>query len=903
MFNNRIVTAQKELLTSIFNQFGKNYNDYKRIVDKYNSIFKLLAAWMLARDSDEFAINDVVNHLSEYIKRKKLSPENIKVSKSKDDKSIYEVTINENSYDDLMKFIEFVHGEFPIVKQQENLKQIDTDRTPVLTGDGIKIFKVDQAQDSKQLAADTSWCIAYPGANNLWQSYRSNRASTFYIVWDENPPNPNQRKVALDFNNRGSEITDIPNRTGQVLSNDISFEYEGKTVRGKDIPTYLAYLKSKNVDIDAKTINTETGKEEKILQNKPLTQEEILATGLCNIITSYYHLIPTTVEDIKTWATGKFVLKAPSSFGFIKEESKGEFKLYEKGYGVGGKLLIPEEKISERKHWSDEIVNPDATHFENLYSSITLESDEFKTYLTKFIGMGWKLPNDIFEYLFNTPGGESELVLYVNTGIELPKEQVEKIQTKKQLFNSYVKQQLTAFSLGHNEGEIIKYLDPDKKDDRDRVIYAISQGGDPLKLPKVWIEKVPQIGLVAADELDDLNLTDPLAIKLAIAKGLLNVYQKYPTLENTRIFLQIPEAIETLRAEALANDFPEKILNSPAKLITYRSRLRVIPNEFKDLPEFSIYKNLNRLMSMGQQGYNKELINNNINLSNEDDLQTAMFYVLNYNISDYLAQDKRFWDYFFENIDRFQSGAFRRINLEVRDLPLGFDDGEDDEIYYPYKESPEYQKDHIEKIVKYIPAKFLSDPSIEENVKKYIGEGETYISKLISNKDFDKAAQYVNSFDDIPKMQLSYLFDIKNPIIEKLIDENFIHQIRHLGQYDVKIVTNLIEWYPKIRQYITYNILFNLIQKNARYGYIMEQKLIPVLLEFYPDFFKENVERLKLSDEIKNMIRQKLSLQTPEEPTIASLNIIVKIARTLDTKKKYNLADKFTKILGKYNVQ
>ena len=92
MFNNRIVTAQKELLTSIFNQFGKNYNDYKRIVDKYNSIFKLLAAWMLARDSDEFAINDVVNHLSEYIKRKKLSPENIKVSKSKDGIAWYQTS-------------------------------------------------------------------------------------------------------------------------------------------------------------------------------------------------------------------------------------------------------------------------------------------------------------------------------------------------------------------------------------------------------------------------------------------------------------------------------------------------------------------------------------------------------------------------------------------------------------------------------------------------------------------------------------------------------------------------------------------------------------------------------------------------------------------------------------------
>jgi hypothetical protein len=902
MFNNRIVTAQKELLTAIFSQFGKNYKDYNKIVDKYNSIFKLLAAWMLARDSDEFAINDVVNHLNEYIKRKKLSPDNIKVSKSKIDKSIYEVTINENSYDDLMELIEFVHGEFPIVKQQENSKQIDTDRTPVLTGDGIKIFKVDQAQDSRQLAGDTSWCIAYSGANNLWQSYRSNRASTFYIVWDENPPNPNQRKVALDFNNRGSEITDIPNRTGQVLSNNISFEYEGETVTGNDIPTYLTYLRSKGVDIDAKTINPETGKEEKVLQNKPLSEEEILASGLSSFVINNQHNMRTTVEDLKTWATGKFVLNAPSEFGFIKEESKGEFKIYEKGYGVGRKLSIPEEKISDRKSWTDELVNPDATHFGNLYSSITLQSDEFKTYLTKFIGMGWILPSDIFEYLFDTPGGETELVLYVNTGLELPKEQVEKIQTKKQLFNSYVKQQLTAFSMGHNDGKIIKNLDPDIKEDRDRVIYAISQGGDPQKLPIVWIEKIPQIGLVAADELDDLNLTDPLAIKLAIAKGLHNVYKKYPTLENTRIYLQIPDAIEPLRAEALANDYPEKILNSPGKLLKYKTRFREIPKEFQDLPEFSIYKNIKRLFDMGQRGFFDALVSNKIDLSNEDDLQMAMIYALEYNLSDSLGNDKRFWDYFFENIDKFQSGAFRRINLEVRDLPLGFDDGEDDEIYYPFKESPEYQKDRLGIMVAKIPARFLLDSTIDENVKKYL-QGEVYVSKLLTNKDFDKASQYIKSLDDIPMMQMRYLFDVKNPIIDKFIDENFIHKIRNFGIYDVKIITNLIEWYPQIRQYITYNILFNLIQKDARYGSYMEQKLIPVLFEFYPDFFKENVERLKISDETKNMIRQKLSLQTPEEPTIASLNIIVKIARTLDTKKKYILADKLTKIIGKYNVQ
>jgi hypothetical protein len=95
--------------------------------------------------------------------------------------------------------------------------------------------------------------------------------------------------VALDFNNRGSEITDIPNRTGQVLSNNISFEYEGETVTGNDIPTYLTYLKSKSVDIDAKTINPETGKEEKVLQNKPLSEEEILASGLSSFVINNQH--------------------------------------------------------------------------------------------------------------------------------------------------------------------------------------------------------------------------------------------------------------------------------------------------------------------------------------------------------------------------------------------------------------------------------------------------------------------------------------------------------------------------------------------------------------------------------------------------------------------------------------
>ena len=39
-----------------------------------------------------------------------------------------------------------------------------------------------------------------------------------------------------------------------------------------------------------------------------------------------------------------------------------------------------------------------------------------------------------------------------------------------------------------------------------------------------------------------------------------------------------------------------------------------------------------------------------------------------------------------------------------------------------------------------------------------------------------------------------------------------------------------------------------------------------------------------------------------EEPITASIKIMVKIARRLDFKKNYKLADKFTNILRKYNV-
>jgi len=53
----------------------------------------------------------------------------------------------------LIALIDFVHGTFPIAKkQEERVEQSETNHTPILTGDGIEVFKVEKALDSKQLS-------------------------------------------------------------------------------------------------------------------------------------------------------------------------------------------------------------------------------------------------------------------------------------------------------------------------------------------------------------------------------------------------------------------------------------------------------------------------------------------------------------------------------------------------------------------------------------------------------------------------------------------------------------------------------------------------------------------------------------------------------------------------------
>jgi hypothetical protein len=959
MFNNRIIIAQKELFISIFKSVGKDYNNYKEIINNYSSIFKPIAAWMLARDSDEFAINDIVSHLTEYINIKKLNPANIKVNK-------IAVVINDNSFDDLNDFTNFVHGNFPVVRQQvvqkrdENFEQI-----PVLTGDGIKIYKVEQAQDSKELAADTSWCIAYKGPSNMWQSYRNNQAATFFIVWDENPPTPNQRKVALQYNQNNVLITDIPNLTGPTLSNDISFEYNGQTITGKDIPTYLTYLKSKGVNIDATIKNPKTGKKEKILKNKPVTPEEKLLNDLSRFAKFFNNSpeeSPFTEDDIKLWSTGKFELKLKQREGetayFI--EDGGVYKSYLNGNIYAARIEIPKEIIIEK---TPLIQSPD----KELLSSITLQTEDAKTYLSKFIGTGWMMPDNIFNYVFETPGGNDILVQYVNTGLPIPKTQTDRISKNRQLLNSYIKQQLAGVEQGFNSNfAFLEYIDTNNQEVKDLVLQRTSKGYNVENFPEKWARALPQIGLKNARPNDEIDFGDDFVNKLAIIKGIISVYKKYPTLENTRLLLHVPEAITPILGRARKQKYELDMFEHIDDIKKWSRLWSLVPEEFKNLPEFILYKATDRKnkiksgdvgnLEQIQPGSTLDNLTNLIALMDDGDVDPKLIANKINNID--------FWKSAIENFKTVKKNIFRNIHLmheEEKD-----DDDDEDEDMGIIRE-PEFQKDtylqhsHLTKFLKLIPSELLYSEEFKNLIKTSGSKqlfNDIFKTRLQSSDQINMLGVYIKDLKELldSNLYISDMLTRPNTFIVNLIennnDQNLLYRLLDKANNNFWSSTNFekfISWYPEILNKLSDQTLLKVLSATGQMGYNMPDIIKNLKPNFYNEWFpylsrsirhqQENPELYQnLSKEKWDQIRQ-ISLDRDEEqsrrfrikfneipeydfdrsypeiddeeikeieekdkeeePVVASSKLMVKIAQKLDLKKKYRLADKLTYILRK----
>ena len=357
-----VIAGIKEDIQGICNFLGKDaeyFQDLRETVKKYDQKYQVFAAWLLARNIEP---DHYIESIQKYVDSKRIT----KFSVSKN-----AVKINNEVFDDALKLTEHIHAEFPILQAEKQVENTETEDVPVVANknNSIKIFEINDANDGRRLVGDdTSWCIGYKGPNNMWQAYRDQQSSTFFVVYDDNPPTPEQRKVAIDFVSGayGGDtvlLTDIPNRTGYQLSN------------GWDWNKYSEYLSSKGINLKATRQNPKTGEEELILKNKPKTQEEILQTA------TFSGVARLSVNDILEWQSGK-------------SKVNGEDKNIDKD------TLEILEEISDFYGLRYIVNNPDA-----------------KFYTSRWMGLGKPVEDEVLEYLSKSVGGEDLLMKYVNTGM------------------------------------------------------------------------------------------------------------------------------------------------------------------------------------------------------------------------------------------------------------------------------------------------------------------------------------------------------------------------------------------------------------------------------------------------------------------------------------------------------
>ena len=385
-----IIAGVKEDIQGICNFLGKDDEFCKGLREKvktFESRFQVFAAWLSARGIEP---EEYVLALQKYIDSRRLDPSKIKVSKNA-------IQINDDKFEDALEFTEYIHANYPVMEVEKTQGNVVSDKDiPVVANkdNSIQIFEINNANDGRRLVGDdTKWCIGYSGPNNMWQSYRDSHDASFFVVVDNDPLTPEQRKVAVDFTGHNQVLlTDIPNRTGRTLSN------------GMDWEAYSNYLKSKGVNLGATRENPETGEEEVILKNKPRSPEEIIQSAVFNERSTL------SIYLLKEWQSG---LSTVDSSIFQND-------FYEE--------YIKPNVVKDYARNTVQFRNPDA-----------------KYYTARWMSLGKNVDPEVVDLMMNSVGGIDILSKYVNTGMKIENQEIyEKIKSNKQLFSSYLRSRVNA---------------------------------------------------------------------------------------------------------------------------------------------------------------------------------------------------------------------------------------------------------------------------------------------------------------------------------------------------------------------------------------------------------------------------------------------------------------------------
>ena len=176
--------------------------------------------------------------------------------------TVNHITKEPNSpWNDYIHWTQVIHGHQGEDAYKLTTKQQVTDidfqnEKPIMTSaDGkIRVYKANSPQQCIILGKGKTFCISQPG-NRAWQSYRDTKTSTFYFVFDDDPPDDRLGIVVVDKQPDGFELTDKVNRTGTTIDPYTKEETN-------DPQSYIDYLKSRGIDVTK-------------FENIPKTPEEI----------------------------------------------------------------------------------------------------------------------------------------------------------------------------------------------------------------------------------------------------------------------------------------------------------------------------------------------------------------------------------------------------------------------------------------------------------------------------------------------------------------------------------------------------------------------------------------------------------------------------------------------------
>ena len=991
-----IIAGIKEDIQGICNWLEKDdeyCKDLRESVKTYESRFQVLAAWLSARDVNP---EEYVLALQKYIDSRRLEPSKIKVSKNaiqiNDDK--FTEQNPKESKANALKFTEYIHANYPVLeveKTQDNF--VSDEDIPVVANkdNSIQIFEINNANDGRRLVGnDTKWCIGYTGPNNMWQSYRDSHDASFFVVVDNNPPTPEQRKVAIDFTGHNQVLlTDIPNRTGRTLSN------------GMDWDAYSNYLKGKGVNLGATRENPETGEEELILKNKARTPEEIIQSAV------FSERRFLTKELLKEWQLGLSTV----------DTSLFQIDFYEE-------YIKPNMALAyARNHM--QIKNPGANY-----------------YTARWMSLGKDVDPEVVDLMMNSVGGMDILSKYVNTGMEIKYQDIyEKIKSNKQLFSSYLRSRVNAveqsptnltrqefddlkefgrkdlflayintgrawFSSIKNDPEIARLhlqakLDKNQLFDYDEVeyIFFVDKNEDRMlraieqdnsiteerynvikenpKLLAAALYKAPMYGELPwwikdartkIFTLDDENLTKTFAVKYGFSADEIKLAKRYG-LENAAKFSVLMHAADDETVKLFAPENPDDVSIISQFSSIHLAEPFLYDERWSNFPVLSWAKDLNYA----------ELINDvrttlddrktvNYEILPENPTQMLLFFIVHSGqMPSTVFQDL--------NLEDEDSEKLRRVYLEfssaINTLDFWHDFIKNFSKFINNSGMVDFSSSFM--ILQFIPEQFFEDETILEFISKnnLLNRNKSYFLNKI---DFSRHPKLLDLLVEKSKNNFSETLrslgqHSKDAYIEKVLqkDRRSIKYLENIGNLSTRDRFNVVEVYldlypeerdrlhitnPDIITFLLYGkvslnyqlwLLRNIPEAVASYisttsnlkDFAPEvrasmKQMFPGLaykIDFYEQnkygtggYFDENTEEViqaprpapePVSDEEMSLDLQKMfQVQDPfapddedeDEPVVASVNLMVKIAQKLDSNKNYKLADKFINILRKYNV-